>query len=223
MKELFEDLIISAMDKNPLITNTTEDNFNEDPQQQNSLSTEKENGLEPIANVTDSLNPTENKKKPITVKNNILGFFSKKRELIDPKTPSYSLKSFARFTTLFYIYSIPLILNFIGPSVLIITTYKILSWYDDSTITAAFGLSITFYLFFFIIMGVPNNEIIGIQCSKCKGSKNFKKMRVIFLRAILVHYTIFVLSVIGFYFSDKILIGLSFLPDISYQTRKIVL
>ena len=57
--------------------------------------------------------------------------------------PNYSILSLLKFTMIFWVYSAPLMLNFAGPSVFIFTSYMYLAWYDDASVTAGFGLSIS--------------------------------------------------------------------------------
>lgn len=107
-------------------------------------------------------------------------------------------------------------------SVLIIFTFAYLAWYKDASITAGFGLANSLYMLFCIIMQ-GNNELVGIQCAKCDGSKNYWLLRQTFFKSLFVNYMIFVVSVCVYCRADILLMGVGILEDTSINAHKIVL
>ena len=120
-----------------------------------------------------------------------------------------------KFAPKFYWSSIPLILNLICPAVLNISSQIFFGWYKDATLSAGFGLSITLYLWFFLIPQATNCEIVGIQCSKANGAQDYKLMRLTFLRAIFSNFCIVIFALIAYSISDKLLIAIGMEPTIS--------
>lgn len=75
----------------------------------------------------------------------------------------------------------------------------------------------------FVVMQAPNSEIVGIQCAKAFGSKDYKLMRVTFLTAIFTNYFIFLMAVCIFSRVDLILISIGMNADVSQYAHKILL
>jgi Na+-driven multidrug efflux pump len=154
-----------------------------------------------------------------------------KFELGDPMTQEKDseeeesgwLLGLLKFAPKFYWSSIPLILNLICPAVLNISSLIFFGWYKDAALSAGFGLSITLYLWFFLIPQATNCEIVGIQCSKANGAQDYKLMRLTFLRATLSNFCIVIYALIAYFFAADLLVAIGMEPNISHIAHLCIL
>lgn len=114
-------------------------------------------------------------------------------------------------------------LNFVGSKIMDISTYIFLAWYDDASITAGFGLSLSFYLCFFFVPVQGNCELIGIQCAKCDGSQNYKLLRQTIFKSLFINCVIFLISLCFYCRADLFLINIGILEDTSINAYKTIL
>ena len=59
--------------------------------------------------------------------------------------PTYSIKSFFKFAPVFWIYSLPIALNFVGPSLLTVIYFIMVAWYGNVSLSAGIGIAQTMY------------------------------------------------------------------------------
>ena len=137
--------------------------------------------------------------------------------------PNYSIISMIKFILVFWMYSVPLMLNFVGSQIMLLSSYIFLAWYHDASITAGFGLSISFYLCFFYIPVQGNSELIGIQCAKCDGSQNYSLLRQTFFKSLFINYMIFFISIAFYCRADLLLQSMGILEDTSVNAWKTLL
>lgn len=132
----------------------------------------------------------------------------------------YSFCGFLRFAILFYKESMPLVQNRIGPSILIICIYHFLGWFDDPLQTAAYAVSQSMFFITYTTMISSNREQITLLCGKLNGNQDYKNMRLHFICAVVINYTVLILAFCICIRADLIQIAFGMREDISNLAHK---
>jgi Na+-driven multidrug efflux pump len=94
-----------------------------------------------------------------------------------------------------------------------------LSWFLDAQLTAAFGISISCFAFFWMTFTQVNCECMAVYTTQCFEGKAYKKMRIYFASALILNFIITIFCCVVYYNMDKILIFVWFEPELSRLAR----
>ena len=146
---------------------------------------------------------------------------------VEETEPTVQVRSsfieFFTFAPKFYFESIPLCINIASPVILSMTTIFCLKKFDKAAITAGHGFAFSLYKLFLNVFQMVNRELVVIQCGKLNGAEEYKEMRLTFLCAVVTNYIIFLVAVLGFCFSDKLVVAIGMDEDVANISHQIVI
>ena len=64
-----------------------------------------------------------------------------------------------------------------------------------------------------MVFSQANNELVGIQCAKSNGAKNYELLRQTFLKSVVIAYMVFLMAMCFYCRLDLLLISCGFLED----------
>jgi len=62
-------------------------------------------------------------------------------------------------------------------------------------------------------MTQANNELVGIQCAKCNGAKNYELLRQTYFKSLVIAYMVFIFGLCFYIRVDLFLESIGFLED----------
>lgn len=89
--------------------------------------------------------------------------------------------------------------------------------------SAGFALANSLYCFFFVVFSAANLEIVGIQCAKCDGAKNYLLLRQTFFKSLFMAYMILLMALCFYCRADLFLMSLGILEDTSKNAHRVIL
>ena len=139
------------------------------------------------------------------------------------KTSIPTCKELLTIAPSFFKKSLPLVILKASPFIINLAGFFFLGFFNNTTLTAAFGVGCSLYLFFNLVFTQMAGEIVAIVCGKNYGENNYESLRLNCYRGYFLNLLIFVFGICFYIRADLLLIAINFDPKIAVLAHYMIL